>query len=251
MAGPWRLRPVGSPGYHAKVISFAATVLLLVSQAAAPGAQPRPAAPRPAPAAPAPAPPAAPAHAVGQPVRPPAPAGLSWDDSDQLSTTVARIERRLRSGRPAANQTLVVTERQLNSYVNLALGPKVPAAVSDLRLSLLPGGVGARAMLDLDRVKGKVPSGAVSGMLALLSGTVPVEMRGRLAAANGTGRIEVQEASVGGVGLPPSLVAQLVAMSTRTEKNPQGFDIQAPFDLPWKARQVRFEAGRALVDFFQ
>jgi hypothetical protein len=183
-------------------------------------------------------------------VRPPAPAGLSWAESDQLSTTVARIERRLRSGRPAAKETVVVTERQLNSWVNLALGPKVPPAVSDLRLSLVPGGLGARALLDLDQVKGKVPGGAVSGMLALLSGTVPVELRGRLDAVNGTGRIEVQEASVAGVGLPAPLVAQLVAMSTRSSKRPQGFDIQAPFPLPWKARQVRFESGRALVDFF-
>ena len=227
---------------------LALSVLILAAQAAAP-AKPAPVA-KPAPAT-APAAPAAPARAVGQPVRPPAPAGLSWDESDQLSTTVVRIERRLRSGRPAASETLVVTERQLNSYVNLALGSKIPAAVSDLRLSLLPGGLGARAMLDLDRVKDKVPNGAASGMLALLSGTVPVELRGRLAAANGTGRIEVEEASVGGVGLPPSLVAQLVAMSTRSEKRPGGFDIQAPFDLPWKARQVRFEAGRALVDFFK
>jgi hypothetical protein len=232
------------------VPSLALAVVILVSQAAAP-AKPAPVA-KPAPAAATPASAAAPpARVAAQPVRPPAPDGLSWDESDQQSTTVARIERRLRSGRPAASETLVVTERQLNSFVNLALGPKIPAALSDLRLSLLPGGLAARAMLDLDRVKGKVPNGAASGILALLSGTVPVELRGRLAAANGTGRIEVQEASVGGVGLPASLVAQLVAMSTRTEKQPGGFDIQAPFELPWKARQVRFEAGRALVDFFK
>jgi hypothetical protein len=68
---------------------------------------------------------------------------------------------------------------------------------------------------------------------------------------NGTGRIEVREASVGGVSLPPALVAQLVAMSTRSATRPQGFDLQTPFPLPWKARQVRFEAGRALVDFFR
>jgi len=234
-------------------VTALACAVLLLAQAAAP---PAPAAKKPtaAPAtstpAAAPATPAA-APAVGAPVRPPAPAGLSWADSDQLSTTLARVDRRLRSGRPPASATLVVTERQLNSYVNLALAPRIPAGVTDLRLQLLPDGLGARAMLDLDRVKSKVPDGAASGILALLSGTVPVELRGRLAAADGTGRIEVQEASVGGVSLPPSLVAQLVSMSTRSQKKPQGFDLQAPFPLPWRARQVRLEAGRALVDFFQ
>jgi len=211
-------------------------VFLAVAQAVAPAG--RAAGPPPKSAPPA------------QPARAPAPADLSWDDSDQLSTTLARIDRRLRGGRPASRQTLVVTERQLNSYVNLALGPKIPAGVSELRVELRPDGLGARALLDLDRIRGKVPDGAASGVLALLSGTVPVELRGRLTAANGTGRIEVREASVGGVGLPTSLVAQLVAMSTRTEQRPQGFDIEAPFPLPWRARQVRFEAGRALVDFF-
>lgn len=220
----------------------ALALVLLAAQAAAPAAGP--------PTAPAPAKPAV-TTAPGQPVRPPAPPGLSWVDSDQLATTLARVDRRLRSGRPPADATLVVTERQLNSYVNLALGPKVPAGVSELRLSLVPDGLGASAMLDLDQVKGKVPSGAATGVLALLSGTVPVELRGRLATVNGTGRIEVREASVGGVSLPPALVAQLVAMSTRSATRPQGFDLQAPFPLPWKARQVRFEAGRALVDFFR
>jgi hypothetical protein len=220
----------------------ALALVLLAAQAAAPAAKPAP--------APAPAKPVV-ATAPGQPVRPPAPPGLSWADSDQLATTLARVDRRLRSGRPAADGTLVVTERQLNSYVNLALGPKVPAGVSELRLSLVPDGLGASAMLDLDEVKGKVPAGAATGVLALLSGTVPVELRGRLSTVEGTGRIEVREASVGGVTLPPALVAQLVSMSTRSATRPQGFDLQAPFPLPWKARRVRFEAGRALVDFYR
>jgi len=226
--------------YDAKVNALA--LVLLAAQAAAPAGKPAP--------APAAAKPVV-ATAPGQPVRPPAPPGLSWADSDQLATTLARVDRRLRAGRPAADGTLVVTERQLNSYVNLALGPKVPAGVSELRLSLVPDGLGASAMLDLDQVKGKVPGGAATGVLALLGGTVPVELRGRLATADGTGRIEVREASVGGVTLPPALVAQLVSMSTRSATRPQGFDLQAPFPLPWRARQVRFEAGRALVDFYR
>lgn len=224
----------------------ALALVLAAAQAAAPAAKPP--APAARPAAPAPVKPAA---VVGQPVRPAAPPDLSWTDSDALTTTLARVDRRLRSGRPAASGTLVVTERQLNSYVNLELGPKIPAGLTEFRLALLPDGLAARALLDLDQVKGKVPSGAATGFLALLSGTVPVELRGRLVAANGTGRIEVSQASLGGVSLPPALVAQLVASSTKTAARPQGFDLQTPFPLPWRARQIRFEGGRALVDFFQ
>jgi hypothetical protein len=190
------------------------------------------------------------APAKGDPVRPKAPAGLSWEDSDSVARTVARVERRLKSGRPASPETVVVTEKQLNSYVNLALAAKVPPALSGLRIRLDKDRLGATGLLDLDRVKSKVPPGAGAGLLAFLSGSVPVELRGRFSSAEGRGRVEVEEALVGGISLPPSLVAQIVAQSTRSEKRPEGFDILAPFPLPYTARRLRLEPGRALVDFF-
>lgn len=182
-------------------------------------------------------------------VRPPAPAGLSWEDADELARTVTRMERRLRTGRAPADEPVVVTERQLNSYVNLSLAGLLPAGVSGLQLRLLKDRLGAEAQVDLDQVKGRLPPGATSGMLAFLSGVVPVELQGRLLAANGTGRVEIEQASVGGVSLPASLVAQMVSLSTRNAKRPQGFDILAPFPLPWTARDVRLEPGRARVSF--
>jgi hypothetical protein len=194
----------------------------------------------------------APAHTRNDRVvakRAPAPAGLSWDDADQVERLVARIERRLRTGRSAADGPVLVTERQLNSYVNLTLAPSIPRGVTGLQLRLAQGRLAAQAQVDLDRVKGQLPPGAVGGVLALLSGTLPVELGGRLVAANGSGRIEIERASVGGVSLPASLVAQIVSLSTRSARTPQGVDILAPFPLPWTAREVRLEPGRALVSF--
>ena len=183
----------------------------------------------------------------GQPVRPPAPAGLSWEDADYVAGTIARIERRLGAGKPASRQPIVVTERQLNSYVRLAT--KLPPALTDLELGLQKDTLLARGTLDLDQVKSRMPQGA--GLLALLGGTVPVELRGRLWSAEGTGRVEVEQATVAGISLPASLVAQIVSQSTRNAQRPQGFDILAPFPLPYTARRVRLEPGRALVEFYQ
>jgi hypothetical protein len=191
-------------------------------------------------------PPAAP-----QVVRPPAPPGLSWDDADELVRKISRVQRRLRTGRAGADEPLQVTQRELNSFVNLSLAGNIPPGVTGVELQLLRDALGARALVDLDRVKGKLPSGGAASLLGLLSGTVPVELRGRLQAGNGVGRIEVQEASVGGVSLPPGMVAQMVSLSTRSATRPQGFDIFAPFPLPWTAREVRFEPGRMLVTFSQ
>jgi hypothetical protein len=184
----------------------------------------------------------------GEPARPPAPAGLSWEDADWVAETVARVERRLEAGKPASRQTIVVTERQLNSYVTLALGAKVPAGLSGLEIALQRDRLLARGVLDLDRVKSKIPQGA--GLLAFLSGAVPVELRGRFSSAEGSGRVEVEEALVAGISLPPAVLAQIVSQSTRSEKRPQGIDILAPFPLPFTARRVRLEPGRALVDFY-
>jgi hypothetical protein len=186
----------------------------------------------------------------GVPLRPPAPAGLSWDDADWLNETVARVERRLGAGKPASRETIVVTERQLNSWVNLSLAAKIPAGVSGFEVGLLKDRLLARGTLDLDRVKSKVPQGVGTGLLTFLTGSVPVELRGRFSSAEGRGHLEVEEALVGGITLPTALVAQIVSQSTRTADRPQGFDILAPFPLPYTARRVRLEPGRALVEFF-
>jgi hypothetical protein len=192
----------------------------------------------------------APVPLKGGSVRPPAPAGLSWEDADWVAQTVARIERRLGAGKPASRQTIVVTEGQLNSWVNLSLASKLPDGLSGLELGLERDHLVARGTLDLDRVKPKVPSGAGTGLLAFLSGAVPVELRGRFSGVEGTGKVDVEEAVVAGISLPPSVVAQIVSQSTRSAKRPQGFDILAPFPLPFTARRVRLEPGRVLVDFF-
>ena len=187
----------------------------------------------------------------GDPVRPPAPAGLSWQDADWLSDTVARVEKRLSAGKPASRETIVVTERQLNSWLNLSLAGKIPEGLTGFELRLQQDRLLARGLLDLDRVKAKAPQGLGTGLLAFLSGSVPVELRGRFSSAEGKGRVEVEEALVSGISLPPGVVAQIVSQSTRTAAKPQGFDILSPFPLPFTARRVRVEPGRALVDFYQ
>jgi hypothetical protein len=187
----------------------------------------------------------------GRVVRPKAPPGLSWEDADHVAETVARLERRLKAGKPASREPIAVSEKQVNSYVTLALAKKIPPSVSGLALSFQPGTLAATGMVDLDAVKSKLPSSGAGSLLSFLSGTVPVELRGRLQGANGQGKIEVEQASVSGISLPPALVAQMVAQATRSATQPEGFDLLSPFPLPWTARSVRLEAGRAVVEFAQ
>ena len=195
--------------------------------------------------------PPAPAAPPAATARPKAPDGLSWEEADQVAETVARLERRLQAGKPASREPITVSERQVNSYVTLALGSKLPASVSGLSLRFQPERLAATGMLDLDAVKEKLPKTGASTLLSFLGGTVPVTVKGRFQGASGQGQVVVEEATVGGISLPPSMLSQIVAQATRSSKKPAGFDLLAPFPLPWTARSVRLEAGRAVVEFAQ
>jgi hypothetical protein len=127
--------------------------------------------------------------APAAPARPKAPAGLSWEDADLISETVARLERRLKAGKPASRQPIAVSERQLNSYVTLALASQIPPALSGLSFRFEPGSLSANGLVDLDAVRSKVPQGGASSLVSLLSGTVPVALKGRFSGADGKGRI--------------------------------------------------------------
>ncbi|PYQ17674.1 MAG: hypothetical protein DMF79_16995 [Acidobacteria bacterium] len=173
--------------------------------------------------------------------RPPPPRpGLSWAEADVLAQALEEVAAAFKAGKPVTKQSLVVTE---------ALGPSMPPGVSGVAVQLADNGLVARAKVDLDRVPLKRPTGGAWSLYNLLSGVVPVEISGRLLAREGMGTIDLKEARLGNWPVPASLVGQLVSNSTRSAANPQGFDIQAPFRLPYAMRRVRFELGRAVVDF--
>ncbi len=167
-----------------------------------------------------------------------------------MARHLRRISRRLRSGRRASKRTIVVTEGELNSFVNLSLAEKIPPELSDLELQLEQDHLGARALLDLDRLRDKLPEGGPASFLSMLSGTVPVELGGRLESAEGLVRVDLETVLVGGVNLPPSLLAEIVSFATRNDDQPAGLDIGAPVALPWTAKSIRLEPGRALFDFY-
>ena len=199
------------------------TTLLLCAQAAEPAGETRPA-----------------------PTRP----GLSWEQADSVVRTLRRVSRRVRSGRPASKGAIVVSQGELNSFVNLTLAEQIPPEVSDLEIQLDQDLLGARAAVNLDLLRTKLPEEGPAAMLAMLSGTVPVELEGRLESAEGLARIELQRVLIGGINLPPALLAQIVTMATRSEAEPEGLDIGAPLALPWTARSIRLEPGRARFEFF-
>jgi hypothetical protein len=175
------------------------------------------------------------------------PAGPTMPAAESLARKLTSIEARKRA-KTRKPETVVVTEHELNSYLNLKMGTDMPTGVSDVKVSLQRERLEATGQVDLDKLdlkKGQSPFSP----LALLSGKVPVLLRGRLQSLNGFGNVQVEEVQLATIPVPLSVLEKLIANSTRNASNPQGFDINAPFRFPYQVKRVRIEPGRALLDF--
>jgi len=170
--------------------------------------------------------------------------------AETLERKIADFERRQRTG-GAKVETIPVSEGELNSYLNLSPRLRLPEGLSDVEFLFERDQIGAKGQLDLDAVRGKTKVGSSPfDPLSLLSGRIPIEVNGRLKSeAEGFGAFEIQGVRLGPVSLPVSVLAEIVTSATRNAENPQGFDIRAPFRLPYSLKRVRIQPGRALLDF--
>ena len=195
----------------------------------------------------------APPSSADQPPRPVPRPGLSWAEAESLNRKLEAIEKQrdVAPRKGARPETVTVTESELNSYLNLTMAAKIPKEVKDLEVHLLEHEqLQATGLVDLDKVKAKVAASASPwNPLMLMGGFVPVQLRGRLVNRDGFGSIVWEDVRVNAWSLPISLLEQMVASATKKPDNPEGYDISAPFRLPYSVRRVRLELGRALLEF--
>jgi hypothetical protein len=188
-------------------------------------------------------------HAAAPDAMPVVPPGtmLSWEQANSLARKLEDIEKR-RMEKRSKPQTVLFTQGEVNSYLNLAYGPKLPKGVSGVDVRLERDRMTLKGLVNIDRVKGKVEGGTFSP-LSFLSGDVPVEASGRLRGKDGFGQVEWEAVYVSSIRVPISALEQMVRSATKSEKNPEGFDILAPFRLPYSVNRLRLEPGRAFLDF--
>src|SRR5262245_20414841 len=171
--------------------------------------------------------------------------GITWSDSDALERKLAVIVKRPKAARP---ETIVVSEQELNSYLNLALGPRMPQGLSDVDIRIDSGRLEAHAVVDLDQVKGRMPPTGTFNPITYLGGRVPIELRGKLPNSDGFATLDLDDVRLGGYSIPMSFVQQLVLSATRNAENPEGFDVRSPFRLPYGVKRLRVQTGRILLD---
>jgi hypothetical protein len=152
------------------------------------------------------------------------------------------------SARPTAQpQRTTVTEQEVNAFLIFDAGDQLPAGVVEPAITIIgTGRVSARAMVDLDAVRKQKPRGLLDP-LNYATGHLVVTATGVLTTSNGTGMIELQSAALGALPIPKVILQEIVSYYSRTPERPAGIDLDAPFALPARIREIQVQTGRAVV----
>jgi hypothetical protein len=172
---------------------------------------------------------------------------LSQEDGNRLQAKIDAIVKNAAANPPKSREFLVA-EQEANSYLTFNLKEKIPKGLAEPEIMMIgDGALAARVLVDMDEVKRRRQSRSVIDPLNYLTGQVPLNARGILRTREGRGQLYLRSADIGGVPLPKPLLQELIGYFSRTPQNPKGFDIDAPFDLPSKIREISVRPGESVV----
>jgi hypothetical protein len=171
----------------------------------------------------------------------------SKEDGDRLQRKIDEINQNASAPEPQPKST-PFSESEVNSYLAFNIKDKIPRGLTNPEINMLGNGsLAGRVLVDLDEFNRTRRSQGFMDPLSYLSGRLPVTARGVLRAQNGRGRFQLGSAEIYGVALPKQLVQELVSYFSRTQKNPKGFNMDAPFDLPAKIRRIDVNKDEAVM----
>jgi hypothetical protein len=168
-------------------------------------------------------------------------------DADQMRQKVAAIVQASERPRREPLRT-TVTEPEVNAYLAFDGRSELPAGVIEPVVSILgTGRVAGRAIVDLDEVRKQKKPTSMFDPVGYLTGRVPIEATGVLTTSNGFGRFQLESATLGGVPVPKMVLQEIVSHYSRTAQNPSGINLDDPFPLPSRIREIQVERGQAIV----
>lgn len=172
---------------------------------------------------------------------------LSQEQGDRLERKIEEIVKNA-SAEPVRAKKTPASELEVNSYLKFNLREEIPRGLTDPQISLLGNGsLGGRVFVDLDEFKRHRGSGGIMDPLSYISGRVPLTARGVLRAKEGKGQFQLSSAEIHRVPIPKPLLQELVTFFSRTQDNPRGVNIDEPFNLPAKIREVIVNQGEAVM----
>lgn len=171
----------------------------------------------------------------------------SRHDADLMKQKVATINRLGEKPLKERRRT-TVTEKELNAYLALEALTDLPKGVVNPTVSILGDGrLSGRAVVDLDAVRKESPPRSLLDPKNLLIGRLPIAATGVLTTNNGVGRFDLESASVGGLPLPKFLLQEILSYYSRSPERPEGLNLDDPFSLPVRIREIQVGRGQAIV----
>ena len=172
---------------------------------------------------------------------------LSKEQGDSLARKIDGINKNAAT-EPVRSKTTPMSEPEVNSYLAFNIKDKIPRGLANPEIRILGDGqLAGRVFVDMDEFKRHRSSGGFLDPLSYITGQVPLTGRGVLRTRDGKGQFQLASAEIHGVPVPKPIVQELVSFFSRTPENPNGFNLDAPFNLPAKIREVTVDQGKALV----
>ena len=176
---------------------------------------------------------------------------LSKEDADRFQSKLTKIVALGNAPATAVKSSQThntpVTDVEVNSYLKYNAGSQVPTGIVDPELTALGGGrVAGRAVVDLDAVRTQKKRGWLDP-LGYLTGRLPVTASGVLITKDGKGQFQLQSAEISGVNVPKTVLQELLSYYSKSAENPEGINMDAPFELPAKIREIRVGTGTSTV----
>lgn len=174
---------------------------------------------------------------------------LSKQDAERFRTKLIQIVEFGNTApvRAAAPRSTSMTDAEVNSYLKFLAADEIPTGIVDPVLNARGGGrVSGRAIVDLDAVRKQKERGWLDPT-GYLTGRLPVTAAGRLTAKDGIGRFELESADISGITVPKAVLQELLSYYSRTSEKPSGINMDDPFELPSRIREIRVGTGTATV----
>ncbi len=168
-------------------------------------------------------------------------------DAEVLREKVATINAEAAKPSKQGRQT-TVTENEVNAYLAYDAGNQIPVGVVEPSVSIVGAGrLSGRAVVDLDAFRRQRNPTSIFDPMNYLRGRLPVAASGVLTTKAGVAQFQLESASISSVPVPKLLLQELVSYYSKTKENPAGINIDDPFELPAKIREIRVERGQAII----
>ena len=177
------------------------------------------------------------------------PQRFTKQEADRFQSKLVRIVEAGNRPRAKADSALTtqMTDAEVTAFLRHNARDQVPVGIVEPTLTALGDGrVGGRAIVDLDAVRAQKQRGWLDP-LSYLTGKLPLTATGVLVTQEGVGRFQLESAEISGVAIPKTLVQELLSYYSKTTERPAGINMDDPFELPSRIREIRVGKGEATV----